>query len=116
MKSADLRAGYDCPPLAQASERTSMAMLWHHDALEVYGLENPATSLTNSACRVAPVFSNRLSTCVRTVFSEIPSALATSGMPPTSTMDKRTRNSVGVSRQLFAITSGWEGITRAGLR
>src|SRR3954452_8083071 len=72
--------------------------LEHHDASGMNGLENPATSLTRSACRVAPVFSNRLSTCVRTVVSEIPSALATSGMPPTSTIDKRTRNSVGVSR------------------
>src|SRR5215470_5183734 len=61
------------------------------------GLEKPATSLTKSAWRAVPVFSNRRPTCVLTVLSATPRASATSGMPPTSTTPSRTRSSVGVS-------------------
>src|SRR5262249_14946573 len=80
------------------------------------GVENPATSLTRSACRVAPVLSNRRVRWVRTVESAMPSASATSGTPPISVMASRTRSSVGVSWYVFAITSGRFGISNVALR
>jgi hypothetical protein len=60
------------------------------------GVENPATSLARSTWRLAPVFSNNRPTWVLIVDVATPSAAATSGMPPTSTIAISTRSSVGV--------------------
>src|SRR5437764_4303374 len=79
------------------------------------GWENPATSLTRSAWRPAPVFSYTWPRWVLTVLSAMPRASATSGTPPTSTTASSTRSSIGVSRYALAIASGGEGRSSAAL-
>jgi hypothetical protein len=60
------------------------------------GVENPATSLARSTWRQPPVFSNKRPTWVLIVEAATPSAAATSGMPPISTIAISTRSSIGV--------------------
>src|SRR6266699_1545477 len=80
------------------------------------GVENPATSLTRSAWRATPVFSNRRLRWVLMVVTATPRAAATSGTPPTSTMASSTRSSVGVNLYISPITAGGANASRVALR
>ena len=71
-----------------------------------------ATSRTRSACRWVPVLAKVRARWVLIVVSARPMLLATSGTPPISTMDRKTRSSASVCAK-GEIAEAWRNVRTA---